>query len=103
MSTRSFRNRFATGRLFSSLVRTLGAATVLGAAAPLQAHPGHGWFAYGAGHVVTSPYHLAVLALFGATTFAGAHLIRRRLPRRAMQCLGMMALAVSVMLWGLRS
>jgi hypothetical protein len=67
----------------------------------LQAHPGHGWLDRGLGHTLSSPFHLVVLALTGATLLGGAHLIRQRIPRRALQGLGTVVLLVSFVLWGI--
>jgi len=67
----------------------------------LQAHPGHGLLDRGLGHTLSSPFHLVVLALTGATLFGGAHLIRQRVPRRALQGLGATVLLLAAVLWGM--
>jgi peptidoglycan/LPS O-acetylase OafA/YrhL len=67
----------------------------------LQAHPGHGWLDHGLGHTLASPSHLVVLALTGATLLGGAHLIRQRISRRALQGLGAMMLLVAAVLYGI--
>jgi hypothetical protein len=77
-------------------------ATLIASAVSAHAHPGHGLLDEGPLHTVTSPYHLAVLALFGIALFASAHLTKQVMPRRAMQSLGVIALALSAVLWGLR-
>lgn len=78
---------------------TLVALCAAGATS-LQAHPGHDMFDLGVKHVVTSPYHMGVMALIGFVLFAGAQLIRQQLPRRVVQILGTMALLASAVLWG---
>jgi len=86
-----------------SVVRRLFlAAVAVASTAAVQAHPGHGLLEEGALHTVTSPYHLTVLALVGVSLFAGAHVTRQRIPRRALQSIGVVALALSAVLWGLR-
>ncbi len=68
----------------------------------LPAHPGHGLLEHGLGHTLASPFHLGALALVGAALFGGAHLMRQRIPRRAMQGLGASVLLVSAVLWGMQ-
>lgn len=86
----------------SSTVRRLFlAAAGLASAATLQAHPGHSLLEEGAQHALTSPFHLAVLALIGVALFAGAHLTPKVMPRRAMQSIGVFAVVLSAVLWGL--
>ncbi len=77
-------------------------ATTLVATASLQAHPGHGLLDGGPLHTVTSPYHLGALALIGAVLFAAAHLAKQPVPRRALRSIGVIAIALSAVLWGLR-
>lgn len=67
----------------------------------LQAHPGHGLLDHGLAHTLSSPFHLVLLALTGATLFGGAHLIRQRVPRRALQGLGATVLLLAAVLWGM--
>ena len=93
-----------SNRFLSTAARSLGCLTLFvlltGAA---QAHPGHGLLERGVAHAFTSPVHVALLAVMGVTLFGGAHLIQRRLPRRAMQGLGAFLLLVSVVCYGLRA
>jgi hypothetical protein len=49
-----------------------------------NAHPGHPMLDHGAAHVITSPYHLLILASTGAALLAVAQIVRRRW---AQQCL----------------
>ena len=65
-----------------------------------QAHPGHALADHGALHAVTSPYHLAILAVSGATLWFAGRLVQRALPRRALQITGGAALVTAAVLWG---
>jgi hypothetical protein len=86
----------------SAVRRLFLAAAGVTSAATLHAHPGHGLLEEGARHTLTSPYHLTVLALIGVSLFAGAHFTRQRIPRRALRSIGVVAIALSAVLWGLR-
>jgi hypothetical protein len=66
------------------------------------AHPGHSLGQHGPLHVVTSPYHLGLLAAVGAALWLGGRCIERRMPRRALQVCGVLALGAAGLLWGLR-
>jgi uncharacterized membrane protein YfcA len=85
---------FAAGTTTLSL--TLLASSAL-------AHPGHSLGDQGPVHLVTSPYHLALLAGTGAALWFGARFIGRILPRRAVQILGLLSVISAVVLWGLRA
>lgn len=50
-----------------------------------QAHPGHAMQESEWSHLLTSPFHLAVLASMGAALAIGAGFIKRTMPRRALQ------------------
>lgn len=95
-------NHDRTIHRLSTFRRFLAGAAFAAATVSARAHPGHGLLEEGPLHTVTSPYHLAILALFGVALFAGAHLTRQVMPRRAMQSLGVIALVASAVLWGLR-
>ena len=60
-----------------------------------HAHPGHNLLESTPSHVLTSPYHVAVLALSGVALFLGARLVQRQLPRRLLQVAGVVALAAA--------
>ena len=68
----------------------------------LQAHPGHCLLEHGPLHTITSPVHLALLALLGAALFAGARLVQQRIPRRALQSVGTVVFVLCAVLLGLR-
>ena len=87
------------------VVRRLETAVMLGVlalAGAAQAHPGHSLGDAGVAHALTSPNHLAALALFGLGLFVGAQFVQRHLPRRALQCGGALTLACAAVLWGVR-
>lgn len=80
------------------------ALVVLGpsGASTAQAHPGHALGEHGAGHVISSPYHLFILAVTGLLLWLGARFVQRRLPRRLLQAGGLAAVAGAALMWGLR-
>ena len=65
-----------------------------------HAHPGHGLSDASATHILTSPHHLAVLAISGAALCLLARFVQRRWPRRLLQGAGLAALATATVLWG---
>jgi hypothetical protein len=90
-------NRISSSR--TPALRWLSVAVALFAViGSLHAHPGHGLLEHGLSHPVTSPFHRAVLALFGATLLAGAHLIQQRFSRRILQGVGGLALMATMVL-----
>jgi len=72
-------------------------------ALPAFAHPGHSLKDATAAHLVTSPYHLAILLLIGVGFFVGARFVHARLPRQVMNLTGIAFLLGAVVLWGLRA
>ena len=83
--------------------RSLAAALLLNLGGALaHAHPGHGLDDASAAHILTSPYHLTVLALSGAALLLVARFVPRRLPRRLLQGAGIAAAAAALVLWGSR-
>jgi hypothetical protein len=79
----------------------LGLATVTAGA-----HPGHGLSEANASHVLTSPYHLAVVAgclvTAALTLFAGAKVVQHPAARRTLQitaACAMLAAAVTALIW----
>ena len=79
-----------------------GPSLLLWLAAGLSAvaHPGHAWGDADARHLLTSPDHLALLALTGGVMMLAARLIQRRLPRRLLQGAGAAAVVVAAVVWG---
>lgn len=91
-----------------SSIRRPGPAVALLAAATLgamqaQAHPGHPLAEEGLAHIVSSPYHLAILAGSGLALWLGARFVHRRIPRRLMQFGGAAAVMGAAVLWGLHA
>jgi hypothetical protein len=66
------------------------------------AHPGHSFGESGALHVVTSPYHLATLALAGGAFLVASRFVHRRLPRFLLQGAGIAAFLTVALIWGIR-
>jgi hypothetical protein len=86
-------------RYLSIAIATLAQALF---AASTYAHPGHSLGERGPWHVVSSPYHLLVLALTGAGLWLAGRLVERRLPRRLLQGAGLGALCLAALLWDWR-
>jgi hypothetical protein len=83
--------------------RLFAATAALTLAFSAQAHPGHDWTDADARHLLTSPDHLAALALAGIALWFGARFVHARLPRRLLQGAGLAAVAVAAVIWGLRA
>jgi hypothetical protein len=86
--------------------RLLSGASALGCFLSItsaSAHPGHGLGEHGATHIVTSPYHLAVLALVGAALWLVGRFVQRQLPRRLLQGAGFAAILAAALIWGIRT
>lgn len=102
--------QLSLGKQTLKLARAIGARLTLAGSSVLatlalgpsvaQAHPGHALGDHGAMHVVTSPYHLAILAGVGLTVWMSARFVQQRVPRRLMQIGGLAAVAVAGLLWG---
>jgi hypothetical protein len=86
--------------------RAMSALTVLGwmasSAQTVQAHPGHALTEATVSHVLTSPYHLAVLALLGTVAWFGARFVQRQLLRRLLQTTGATLVFVAMSVWAVR-
>jgi hypothetical protein len=96
-------NRSPMRRQAFDLIRFLPVAASVLLVGSAQAHPGHGLFEHGPRHAFTSPFHLVLLTAMGLTMFLGAHLVRRRVPRRVLQSIGLIALTISVIGWSFAS
>lgn len=81
--------------------RAAGVLAILAAVSSAQAHPGHSLSESKAAHVLSSPYHLAILALGGALMIASAQLVRRDASRRLLLHGGAVALMGAVVLGSL--
>jgi hypothetical protein len=80
-----------------------GALALLVSSLSARAHPGHSLHDASAAHLLSSPGHLAVLALGGVAFFAAGYFVRSRLPRRLLQGCGAAGVLAAVMVWGLRA
>lgn len=69
------------------------------AGSTLLAHPGHDLMDQGTIHVVTSPYHLATVAVFGLLICWAARFVKQRLPQRIIQIAGATAVLGAGILW----
>ncbi len=67
-----------------------------------QAHPGHSLGEHGAAHVITSPYHLAILAGVGAALWFGGRFAQTQLARRVIQGTGIAAVLLAALIAGSR-
>jgi hypothetical protein len=76
------------------------ALALVGACLPAGAHPGHAWHEASTTHLLTSPNHLAALALAGMAIWSAGWFIQRRVPRRLFQFGGAFAIATAAVLWG---
>jgi hypothetical protein len=86
--------RQVTGGLLTALLSLFASGLA-------QAHPGHSWSDASPAHLLTSPYHLVLLAWGGATIFFAARWVERRAGRRLLQGLGVAALTTAAVLWSL--
>jgi hypothetical protein len=71
--------------------------------APVLAHPGHSLGDATPRHLLTSPDHLAVLALGGAALWLIGTLMRRPLPRRILQSVGVLGMLGAAVLATMRA
>lgn len=79
------------------------AATLLLSVAA-QAHPGHALGDHGAAHLMGSPYHLLVLAMFallGLALFVAGRFIHNRTSRLWLRGAGLCLASASAVCWGL--
>lgn len=89
--------------LKSPLRLALSTATFAFVTGLAQAHPGHALRDASSAHLLTSPDHLAMLAMGGVVAWFGARWIERRLPRRLLQICGVAAVATAAVLSGIRA
>jgi len=87
-----------SNRSASAALRLLFLTAFVALAGLAPAHPGHGMLDQGPGHVVGSPYHLAMLALTGGVLLIGARWVEQKLPRRVMQVVGTLTLLATTTL-----
>ena len=102
MNSTSFRPRFSGPP--AGWLRSLKTALVFGALAvtdSAHAHPGHALNDASLSHLLTSPNHLAALVLLGGGMFVAAQFVQRKLPRRVLQCGGVVVFACAAGLWSM--
>ncbi len=77
-------------------------ALLVGGLLPMaaSAHPGHDLTQASATHILTSPYHIMMLALGGAVLWFAGTQVQRRLPARVLSFAGLLMMAGAVLLWG---
>ena len=81
-----------------AITATILVCFVLSAAA----HPGHSLGEHGPLHVITSPYHLAMLAFAGGAFLIASRFVHHRLPRWLLQGAGLAAFLAGAIIWGIR-
>jgi hypothetical protein len=87
MKKQNITRRLSRG-LLTATILTIGNVVAL-------AHPGHSLHDESVSHTLTSPYHLATLALLGGALLVGALFVRRLVARRTLQFAGFTALCVA--------
>ena len=95
---------------FSTLnpIRRFTPAWTLSLAAPLflalahtaQAHPGHPLGEHGTAHVVSSPYHISILAGTGLALWLASRFVKSPFGRRLLQAGGIAAVIFAAAWWG---
>jgi hypothetical protein len=68
----------------------------------LQAHPGHDLMEHGPAHVVTSPFHLLIIAMVSALCLTCATFVMNPRAKRVLSSTGAVALLVAAVTWFLR-
>ena len=68
----------------------------------LRAHPGHDLMEHGPAHVVTSPFHLLIVAMVSALCFTCAAFVMNPRVKRFLSSTGTVALLVTAVMWFLR-
>ncbi|HTH47935.1 MAG TPA: hypothetical protein VMB21_10520 [Candidatus Limnocylindria bacterium] len=87
----------------SSISRILTLLGLTLAAVSVQAHPGHSLSDVSVAHLLTSPDHLAILAVGGVLMLAAAQLARQSASKRLLRHGGAVALIGAALLWSLRA
>jgi hypothetical protein len=68
-----------------------------------SAHPGHSLSGATPQHLLTSPYHLAVIAFVGIALWLAGRFVQRQLTRRLLQGAGFAAVLAAALIWGIRT
>jgi H+/gluconate symporter-like permease len=77
-------------------------AGVIVTLAPARAHPGHDLMEHGGAHVVSSVYHLFVVAAVAALCFGISALATNQVLKRTMNRFGLAGLVSFAVLWMIR-
>jgi hypothetical protein len=84
-------------------IKLLVSSALLAVTHTTQAHPGHNLRDASPQHLLTSPDHLAVLALGGVALWLAGRFVQRQLPRRLLQGAGLAAILGAAVIWGVRA
>ena len=84
-------------------LKLLVSSSLLAIALTAQAHPGHDLRDASPQHLLTSPDHLALLALGGGALWLAGRFAQRQLPRRLLQGAGVAAMLSAAVIWGVRA
>ena len=84
-------------KLFSARTFLFNAA-LLALIQTANAHPGHPLLDHGTAHVITSPYHLLILATIGVVLLAAAQIIQSRWAQRCLRVAGVGAVIAAGLL-----
>lgn len=84
-------------------LKLLVSSSLLSIALTAQSHPGHDLRDASPQHLITSPDHLAVLALSGLALWLAGRFVQRQLPRRLLQGAGLAAILSAAVIWGVRA
>ena len=84
-------------------LKLLVSSSLLAVTLTTQAHPGHNLLDAPPRHLLTSPDHLAVLALGGVALWLAGRFVQRQLPRRLLQGAGLAAILSAAVIWGVRA
>jgi hypothetical protein len=85
----------------SRLIRLFALALVALLPGAVFAHPGHDLTSQGTVHMLTSPYHIMVLALGGSLLWWAGSQVQQRVPARVLSFSGAGMMVGAVVLWGL--
>ena len=94
---------FAAAGMNRTKLTALITSSLTALALTAQAHPGHDLRNATPQHLLTSPDHLAVLALCGVALWFAGRLAQRQMPRRILQCTGVFAILTAAVIWGVRT
>ena len=94
---------FAAAGMNRTKLTALISTSLTALALTAQAHPGHALHDATPQHLLTSPDHLAVLALGGVALWLTGRFAQRQMPRRILQGAGVAAILTAAVIWGIRT